>query len=235
LEDLKDIIKRVNEKRASTNDLEIALKQIYDVKRKEILQTPTDFSHSFKTLSKYFDRFDVSFIVETEKEIIKEKIKSQFSPESDSEHSAAIKSMLSLDYEPPDHPLIIGSHLWTLWVEYTCRFLLINPNLPYDMYLDIACCRLRLKAQSLCSRISKELKEKDRLKKSTNAKTKNKLVRKQAVLETYHALDSGNRRNWSKNRIATTIEKRLTDNDGKKLVSVSTIKRYLEEEENIGC
>jgi hypothetical protein len=179
-------------------------------------------SSCFRDQIKYSNRLDESYLAEVEKEIKKAGTKKRFLPSEKGKVRDAIKLMLSLDYKPPDHPGQIASHLRVLWVMYTYYFHFIVPPSLYDMHLDIACCKLKVKANSLFTRISRDIKEYERINKSVSGKQKKKLVKQQLVLETYHEMDPRTRNDMTKNSIAKHIEKCLTGANGKKLVVVST-------------
>ena len=224
---MKEIIKKLYEKQNPSNDFEIQLKQIYDVKRKEIQKTLTTFENRYKKLLEYKNRLDKSDLIAAEREIKKAGETKRFWPKNKGEHLDAIELMLSLDYKPPDNPNQMASHLRSLWVIYTYSFLFIEPLSLLDLHLDIACCKLRVKAESMCAGISKKIRTKKRIKKSDSVKKEKKSEKMQCVLEAYVRMD---RTDMSKHSIAVHLEKNVKDKNGNRVANVTTIKRYLEQE-----
>lgn len=147
---------------------------------------------------------------------------------SDADHSKkAFKLFLSPGYKPPVHPFGVLAHLIYLAGYYG----LFAKELPLTMtsHIDLAAMKLVERAIGSIYYLEKIGSTGDRTKRGSQQKKKKKIDRKQVVLETFYKMDTKHLKLY---RVGKIIEGRLTDPKGKKLVSTSTIERYLKEE---GC
>jgi len=135
------------------------------------------------------------------------------------------RSFLSEAYRVPDEPRDVLSHLNTLF-RYHIEIGPISYTLPKNigMRMDFVTILLMQAGASDPVVIEGYGRTYDRLRKSKKTKTKKKLESKQKVLETYHEIQ--NRADRKPNQIASIIYKKL----GEKSPSISSIKRYLNED-----
>ena len=143
-----------------------------------------------------------------------------------------IDRFLLLEYQPPDNIYEIGDQLRSILNIFT-HIIRLEEFQEFPSYLlfklDYAFEQLILGAALEISVWETHDKKKFRTTQSTKKIQKGKVERKQEVIETYYQI---NTKGMSFNKIATTICENLNSKKGSS-PSVKTIKRYLEEDEQI--
>lgn len=136
--------------------------------------------------------------------------------------------LLSNKYTLPTKPSDVMHQLACIHAYY--YYAQHNPNIPaiIDIKIDYIFMRLLLENNLHVDRVKSLAKYTYRINKSKQNLNRKKIMRKQLVLEEYYK--TPNRNQMTLNKIATTIHKKLEEK-GISSPSVSTIKRYLKEEE----
>jgi hypothetical protein len=144
------------------------------------------------------------------------------------------KRFLSPNYIVPGDVKSLREHLECIWLYYRYFYPTMD-FIPVDVCLRLEFVMHKVIFQVLSlievkalEDLLKELEEEKRLEKSRKAKRKIKDSRKQPVLEAYYRIDKED--NMRPHRIAINI-KEYMERRNQTAPSISTIKRYLEEED----